>query len=359
MLPSPRFSASVPSRVALQSNGDASPRKQWRGPRFSNIGESEVIMSGAGGFEGGQGGEGESSRSESEYLKKVVKATTTGTPFVLRRGRAHELDALATLSTDVFTPRGAWFDVWQNTKHLLMVWDLQAQFYNRFHNWRSIVSEFVPPLQESRYALLVAATPSGSAIGMTELCVAPRPVAAAVGGPLGLADTGPYLSNLAVVQEYRRGGIGQSLVRWCEELSLAWGHEVLYLHVDVSNTKAIKFYENIGFVPLDRDLAWYEQIGRQDLAEKDQLVLFKRLSAPADEWQEGDESGTSRTRSEAGAPMRGHRRLSPPHSRPLKAHAVVRLQKHPLSASAAVRPDATRETRGNFGGGFLGIQYQW
>lgn len=207
----------------------------------------------------------------------VVKATSTGVPFVLRRGRPHELDILAILSTDVFTPRGEWYNVWQNTKHLLMVWDLQAQFYNRFYNWRNVIQGFTPPIEESKYALLVAATPTGTAIGMTELCVAPCPVPPQVGQTLGLGETGPYLSNLAVTQAYRRCGIGQSLVRWCEELSAEWGHKVLYLHVDVSNVKAISFYKNLGFLQLERDIRWYTQIGREDMAEKDQLVLYKRL----------------------------------------------------------------------------------
>jgi len=38
--------------------------------------------------------------------------------------------------------------------------------------------------------------------------------------------------------------------------------QVLYLHVDVSNSKAIAFYKNLGFSPLKRDLRWYAQIGR-------------------------------------------------------------------------------------------------
>ena len=45
------------------------------------------------------------------------------------------------------------------------MWDLQAQFYNRFYNWRTIVKEFTPPIDENKYALLVAATPNGKAIG--------------------------------------------------------------------------------------------------------------------------------------------------------------------------------------------------
>ncbi len=36
-----------------------------------------------------------------------------------------------------------------------------------------------------------------------------------------------------------------------------WGHEVLYLHVDAANVKAITFYKNIGFASVERDSRWF------------------------------------------------------------------------------------------------------
>jgi hypothetical protein len=53
-------------------------------------------------------------------------------PFTLRRARKFEIDTLAALSTEAFTPRGAWYQVLQRVKFLLIVWDLQAQLYQRF-----------------------------------------------------------------------------------------------------------------------------------------------------------------------------------------------------------------------------------
>ena len=98
-------------------------------PEDGGVGERafEGLDAGSGGAQEGHGGAGASSS-----LKANVKVQ--GKPFVLRRGRPHELDLLAVLSTDVFTPRGKWYEVFQNIKHLLIVWDLQAQFYNRFYN---------------------------------------------------------------------------------------------------------------------------------------------------------------------------------------------------------------------------------
>ncbi|EKX52009.1 hypothetical protein GUITHDRAFT_150870 [Guillardia theta CCMP2712] len=205
--------------------------------------------------------------------------TDSKTSFVLRRGRPHELGLLATLSTDVFHPRGAWFSILQNVKHTLIVWDLQAQFYNRFYKWPEIASSFEPPISEYRYALLVASLSNGNAIGMTELCVAPCPIDKDVLEGLGLSLSAPYLSNLAVMEKYRMEGIGKALVRWCEELSIEWGHSVIFLHVDVANVNAINFYKRLGFQQQTRDVTWYKRIGREDMSEQDQIVMYKLLDS--------------------------------------------------------------------------------
>lgn len=57
--------------------------------------------------------------------------------------------------------------------------------------------------------------------------------------------------------KFRRQGIGQALVKMCEDLSTEWGHSVLFLHVEESNTSALDFYARLGFVEIKRDLAWY------------------------------------------------------------------------------------------------------
>ena len=47
-----------------------------------------------------------------------------------------------------------------------------------------------------------------------------------------------------------------------------WGHDVLFLHVDVSNVKAISFYKNIGFGPLERDIRVLRERGRDNERER-------------------------------------------------------------------------------------------
>eukprot|EP00960_Hanusia_phi_P020910 616565-Hanusia_phi.AAC.2 len=101
-----------------------------------------------------------------------------------------------------------------------------------------------------------------------------------IAGELGLDSiTAPYLSNLAVMEKYRMEGMGKALVRWCEELSVEWGHSVIFLHVDVANVNAITFYKRLGFHQQARDMTWYKRIGREDMSEQDQIVMFKLLQA--------------------------------------------------------------------------------
>lgn len=210
--------------------------------------------------------------------------------FSLRRARPHELDLLAILSTEAFTPRGEWYDVVQRVKFLLVRWDLQAQFHQRFYHWSDVAKDFKPPVLEARYALLAAAKANGNAIGVTELCVAPNPASKEFSEEQNLRTCAPYLSNLAVDAKFRRKGIGQGLVRWCEQLSAEWGHNVLFLHVDISNESAIKFYRSLGFVEAPRDMAWYDRIGRQDLQVDKQMLLVKTFDAtPALEQQSDDD----------------------------------------------------------------------
>lgn len=74
--------------------------------------------------------------SSSDVGLEDVKKKRRSIPFTLRRARPHELDLLAILSTEAFTPKGAWFDVVQRIKFLLVRWDLQAQFHQRFYSVR-------------------------------------------------------------------------------------------------------------------------------------------------------------------------------------------------------------------------------
>ena len=77
----------------------------------------------------------------------------------------------------------------------------------------------------------------------------------------------PYLSDLAVHLEYRRQGVAKSLIRQCEQQSIAWGRTHLYLRVDEKNDGALLMYSSLDYKKQDHH---YFGKGR------DTTILLKR-----------------------------------------------------------------------------------
>jgi [ribosomal protein S18]-alanine N-acetyltransferase len=61
------------------------------------------------------------------------------------------------------------------------------------------------------------------------------------------ADVFAYLQTIEVLPEYRGRGIASELLQRIESSSGAAGASSLWLHVDVTNTGAIRLYEKHGF----------------------------------------------------------------------------------------------------------------
>jgi ribosomal protein S18 acetylase RimI-like enzyme len=57
----------------------------------------------------------------------------------------------------------------------------------------------------------------------------------------------PYISNLAVAQDYRRLGIGSRLLIACEQIALDWGYQETQLHVLDGNESAKQLYCRNGY----------------------------------------------------------------------------------------------------------------
>jgi len=77
-----------------------------------------------------------------------------------------------------------------------------------------------------------------------------RRIASLVGFGSGAAakDLQPYLSNLCVHEKYRGRKIGKALVHCLEDIvTMSWGYDRLYLHVDLDNDPALKLYQTIGY----------------------------------------------------------------------------------------------------------------
>jgi len=113
----------------------------------------------------------------------------------------------------------------------------------------SLESSLLLALQERR---------TGQLVGCVEVSL--RPVDGKLPGefavpPLFLShsheELGAYLSNLAVLPEYRRGGLARRLLCVAEWLVRSeWGMDAMYLHVDMNNAAAVRLYESLGYQPL-------------------------------------------------------------------------------------------------------------
>ncbi|MEL6578538.1 MAG: GNAT family N-acetyltransferase [Cyanobacteria bacterium J06621_12] len=57
----------------------------------------------------------------------------------------------------------------------------------------------------------------------------------------------PYISNLAVAEDYRRLGVGSKLLNACEQAALDWGYQEIRLHVLDRNQSAKQLYCHNGY----------------------------------------------------------------------------------------------------------------
>ena len=58
----------------------------------------------------------------------------------------------------------------------------------------------------------------------------------------------PYLSNMGVLPEYRGIGIGSSIIKECEKITMQNGKNKLYLHVREDDERAVALYVKNDFV---------------------------------------------------------------------------------------------------------------
>ena len=64
--------------------------------------------------------------------------------------------------------------------------------------------------------------------------------------------------TLAVSEDYRRCGIGKSLLQGIIEHCIECGVEMLFLDVRCSNTAAIRLYESMGFEKISQRCGYYK-----------------------------------------------------------------------------------------------------
>ena len=96
-------------------------------------------------------------------------------------------------------------------------------------------------------------------------------------GVLMLAPGEAQLLNLSVVPEARRLGLGRALLTQFVQDARRLYADQLFLEVRVGNRAAIALYENAGFVPIARRVAYYPP-GNPGGAREDALVMRCELS---------------------------------------------------------------------------------
>ena len=68
------------------------------------------------------------------------------------------------------------------------------------------------------------------------------------------------LDLLAVKRHFRRMKVATKIVEWLTKIALTAGAFNVFVQVRASNTGAIKFYENAGFLILDEDKSYYRGV---------------------------------------------------------------------------------------------------
>ncbi|MGL5081068.1 MAG: GNAT family N-acetyltransferase [Microcoleaceae cyanobacterium] len=82
-----------------------------------------------------------------------------------------------------------------------------------------------------------------------------------------------YISNLAVHLRFRRLGVAQQLLQYCEQIAQSWGFSLLCLHVLENNQQARQLYAKAGYQI--REVDW--SLTSVLFGQPRQLLLYKHL----------------------------------------------------------------------------------
>ena len=84
--------------------------------------------------------------------------------------------------------------------------------------------------------------------GTNSIVVAARDKEAIAGfAVMHFKDDSAHLNLLAVEPDYRRRGVGRSLIKWLEDSARVAGIKIISLEVRSSNHRALRFYSELGY----------------------------------------------------------------------------------------------------------------
>jgi ribosomal protein S18 acetylase RimI-like enzyme len=187
---------------------------------------------------------------------------TANSVLLVRTVRHQDLQSIADVLVSSFhSPEGllGWF---YPLLRIGIYEDLRSRLYSQTHHYACLVA-----VLRNTDELVTLEQPDRP-VGTVELSVRSRSL-----NPF-LQSRYPYLSNLAVLTDFRRQGVALQLLHTCERTALDWGFQEIYLHVLENNHRARRLYWKAGYRLKAINI---NPIGFV-LGRPRQLLLYKRLA---------------------------------------------------------------------------------
>lgn len=167
-------------------------------------------------------------------------------PFFVRAARQQDLTPLAEVLTSSFHPANTTMSWLYPLLRQGIYEDMRMRLKSMQAHYACLVAVKRMSPQEAVFASRAAAS-SQLAVAGSDHLVGTVEISLKTGSPFLRRPPYLYLSNLAVLEDYRQQGVAQQLLRVCERVALDWGYQDLYLHVLENNARARRLYSKAGY----------------------------------------------------------------------------------------------------------------
>lgn len=186
-------------------------------------------------------------RSPDDPPTSSAESASAEAPFLIRSVRQSDLSALAEVLASSFHSQDGWMAWVYPLLKAGIYEDLKSRLHTRGPHYACLVAVQTPPQSTASPALVTQFAPFGflgeassGLIGTVEMSLKNPQLQPWNSKYL-------YLSNLAVLTEYRRQGVALQLLKACERIAIDWGFRNLYLHVLENNHHAKRLYWKAGY----------------------------------------------------------------------------------------------------------------